>query len=125
MEQNVTLQGVEPEHQGAFDLTLTDAAVHMAQVMMQREQVANGVLRVGVSGGGCSGMQYKLNFDDKTQEDDVTLDCGGVRVVVDSYSRPYLNGMTIDYVHALHGAGFKFLNPNAERTCGCGTSFAV
>ena len=92
---------------------------------MQRRGLTDGGLRVTVSGGGCSGYQYSLAIDDKLGPDDIVLEQGGVRVFVDRGSTGFLNGVTIDYVNALHGAGFKFVNPNASRTCGCGTSFAV
>lgn len=82
-------------------------------------------LRVGVTGGGCSGMQYQLAFEEGPKPGDSILDIGGVPVFVDSESQQYLHGMTIDYVSGLHAAGFKFVNPNAARTCGCGTSFST
>lgn len=125
MEQTVTLAGAASSSDPApFSIHVTEAAVKMAKVMMQREGLTDAALRISVSGGGCSGMQYHLSFDSNENADDLVVD-HGVRVVVDAASRSYLNGMTLDYVNALHGAGFKFLNPNAERTCGCGTSFSV
>ena len=107
-------------------ITLTDAAVQMAKAAIQREGLsADHGLRVSVVGGGCSGFQYSLGFDNQARSDDTVTERDGLRVFVDATSAPYLKGMTIDYVHGLHGAGFKFLNPNATRTCGCGSSFSA
>ncbi len=106
-------------------LSLTEAAAEMARAAMQREGRADAALRIAVVGGGCSGFQYNLGFDDIARPDDVVLEQHGVRMLVDSASLQYLHGMTIDYVHGLHGAGFKFINPNASRTCGCGSSFSA
>jgi iron-sulfur cluster assembly accessory protein len=125
MEQEVHIHDVPPVAAEEFHLELTDLAAKTATAMMQRRGLAHGALRVTVSGGGCSGYQYSLSFDDQQNANDVVLDCGGVRVVVDRSSMALLNGVTIDYVNALHGAGFKFVNPNASRTCGCGSSFSV
>ena len=106
-------------------LSLTEAAAEMVKVAMQREGLVGHALRVSVVGGGCSGLQYSLNFDDSTHPDDAVVEQYGVRLVVDATSAPYLTGTTIDYVKGLHGAGFKFVNPKAARTCGCGSSFST
>ena len=82
-------------------------------------------LRVGVKGGGCSGMTYDVQFDDKSGEFDRVFDFDGVKVVCDSKSLIYLDGMTVDYSDELVGGGFRFVNPNATGSCGCGTSFSV
>jgi iron-sulfur cluster assembly accessory protein len=81
-------------------------------------------VRVGVVGGGCSGFQYQLAFEPEPATEDTVFEQDGVRIFIDPASQPHLQGITLDYVTGLHGAGFKFLNPNAERTCGCGASFA-
>jgi iron-sulfur cluster assembly accessory protein len=104
---------------------LTEAAAERAKAAMQREGRGGDALRVEVVGGGCSGFQYSLGFDSLQRPDDVVFEQHGVRMLIDSTSLPYLQGTVIDYVHALHGAGFKFINPNAERTCGCGSSFST
>jgi iron-sulfur cluster assembly accessory protein len=112
-----------PSHDGI--LLFTDKAVEMVQNAAARDGSAGFGLRVAVIGGGCSGMQYHLAFEVGPKPSDAVLDAGGVPVFIDADSQPHLRGMTIDYVTGLHGAGFKFLNPNAARTCGCGTSFAT
>ena len=80
-------------------------------------------LRVSVVGGGCSGFSYQLSFDDQTQDGDDVIDYEGVRVLVDATSAQYLVGTQIDFVSSLNGGGFKFSNPKATHTCGCGSSF--
>ncbi len=106
-------------------LQLTEAAAEMVKVAMRREGLSEHALRVSVVGGGCSGFQYNLNFDDAVRADDSVIEQFGVRLLVDETSAQYLQGTTIDYVKGLHGAGFKFLNPKASRTCGCGSSFSA
>ncbi len=106
-------------------LHITEAAAEMVKVAMRREGLTDHALRVSVVGGGCSGFQYNLNFDDAVRAEDTVVEQFGVRVVVDATSAQYLSGTTIDYVKGLHGAGFKFLNPKASRTCGCGSSFSA
>ena len=82
-------------------------------------------LRVGVKGGGCSGFSYTLGFDDQINEIDQVTECEGVRVVCDPKSFLYLSGTYVDFEDNLMGRGFKFVNPNANKTCGCGESFSV
>lgn len=120
-----TQQAEQGLDSGGQPVELTAKAVDMAKKALSKDGLEGFGLRVGVIGGGCSGMSYNLNFDDKIKPDDVVFEVGGLRVMVDEPSLQYLRGMTIDYVSGLHGAGFKFLNPNATRTCGCGSSFAV
>jgi len=123
MHETERAETAQPAAEHPVDLT--PKAVEMAKRALAKDGLDGWGLRVGVIGGGCSGMSYNLNFDDKTKADDVVFEVGGLRVMVDEGSLQYLRGMTIDYVTGLHGAGFKFLNPNATRTCGCGSSFAV
>lgn len=106
-------------------VTLTEKASEMIKVAMERDGARGCGLRVGVVGGGCSGFQYNLSFEEHAGPDDMVFEQGGVTVFVDQASQAHLQGMTLDYVTGLHGAGFKFLNPNATRTCGCGSSFAT
>lgn len=125
MEQQITLQGAAvPAPEGPLRITLTPQAAAKARALMARDPRPDVALRVGVEGGGCSGMQYTLTFDERRAED-VAVEQDGVTVLVDAKSAAYLDGLTLDYVDALHGAGFKFLNPNASRTCGCGSSFSA
>lgn len=86
--------------------------------------VGGAYLRVGVKGGGCSGMSYVLGFDDKT-DDDATYEVSGIPVIIKKAHTMYLMGMEIDYSDGLNARGFIFRNPNASSTCGCGSSFAV
>jgi iron-sulfur cluster assembly accessory protein len=107
------------------DVKLTPTAIEMVRKMRAKEGFgAEHGMRIGVVGGGCSGFQYSLNFDTQKEGDRVT-DFGGVLVLVDEISLPYIAGTTLDYVEGLHGAGFRFDNPRASRTCGCGSSFSA
>jgi len=83
------------------------------------------VLRVSVVGGGCSGFSYQLTFDERPQPEDQVVEYEGVRVVVDPTSAQYLVGTQVDFVSSLNGGGFKFSNPKATHTCGCGSSFSA
>jgi len=82
-------------------------------------------IRVGVKGGGCSGLSYQLDFDVESKDDDKVFEDNGVTIVVDKKSFLYLVGTTLDFSSGLNGKGFSFVNPNASRTCGCGESFAI
>ena len=82
-------------------------------------------VRVGVKSGGCSGLSYDLNFDNKTNEDDKIYEDNGVKIIVDKKSFLYLIGTTLEFSGGLNGKGFVFNNPNANRTCGCGESFSL
>ena len=107
------------------DVKLTPTAIEMVRKMYAKEGLGAGYgMRIGVVGGGCSGFQYSLKFDTKQEGDRVT-DFDGVLVLVDEISLPYIAGTTLDYVEGLHGAGFRFDNPRASRTCGCGSSFSA
>ncbi|EKQ69428.1 Iron-sulfur cluster assembly accessory protein [Leptolyngbyaceae cyanobacterium JSC-12] len=107
-------------------IQMTDAA--LKHVLMLREKQGTDLcLRVGVRGGGCSGMSYTMNFEDPTniQETDEVYDYEGFKVVCDPKSLLYLYGLVLDYSDALIGGGFQFTNPNANQTCGCGKSFSA
>ena len=106
-------------------ITLTDTAVREVKRLKDKEGQTNAVLRVGVAGGGCSGLQYAMNFDNVINENDQTFEFDGVKVVCDPKAYLYLHGITIDYTTDMLGGGFKFINPNAERSCGCGMSFTA
>jgi iron-sulfur cluster assembly accessory protein len=109
----------------ALDLKLTESAIQQIKKLLGRDERAGHGLRVGVADGGCSGFSYKLDFDKEHKPDDVILELAGVSIYVDRASAPYLAGTVIDFVSGLHGGGFKFINPNATATCGCGTSFSA
>ena len=106
-------------------LQLTDVAADKVREIRDAETIEpHYALRVKVMGGGCSGFQYDLYFDEHT-EGDYVFDCNGVTMVCDQMSFMYLMGTVIDYVEGLQGAGFKFNNPNTTGSCGCGSSFSV
>ncbi len=102
---------------------LTPKAVEAVKKAIEADGQGMNGLRVSVVGGGCSGYQYNLDFDNEERMGDVVLSYDGVSVFIDSVSAGYLKGTVIDYVSGLQGQGFKFNNPNAKRTCGCGHSF--
>jgi len=106
-------------------MNLTENAVKKLQEIVAEEGNPNNKLRVFVQGGGCSGMQYGFTFDEEQGEDDFDFDYSGIKVVVDSMSMQYLQGAVIDYKEDLMGAAFAIDNPNAQTTCGCGSSFSV
>ncbi len=108
-------------------ITLTDKAVKEIQRLQKDDaQSADAILRVQIVGGGCSGMSYKLGFDNAPPTgSDKVFERDGVKVVIDSKSYLYLAGTELDFSDGLNGKGFVFNNPNAKRTCGCGTSFSA
>ena len=106
-----------------FPIKLTAKAAEMVQKAMAEESLPGHGLRVGVLGGGCSGLQYQLDFSLDSSADDWTDEQHTVQVMIDPYSAAHLAGTTIDYVEGLQGSGFKFENPNVVRACGCGSSF--
>jgi iron-sulfur cluster assembly accessory protein len=105
-----------------LNVSLTQKAAEKVKLAMQKQQNPKSGLRLFVSGGGCSGFQYGLAFDDKNEGDHV-IDSHGVTVLVDEQSAQYLEGSEVDYVESVMGEGFKVNNPNATETCGCGHSF--
>ena len=106
-------------------IVLTENAVGEIKRLMEAQQLQSVGLRMGVRGGGCSGLSYTLNFEPEVREQDQAFEIEGIKVIVDSKSLLYLEGTTLDYVNGLNGSGFKFINPNAVRTCGCGGSFSA
>lgn len=107
-------------------ITITERAKNKALELMQKEnRPTNTFIRVSVEGGGCSGLTYKLSFDNQLKENDKVFENNGIKIVVDKKSFLYLVGTELDYTDGLNGKGFVFNNPNASRTCGCGESFAV
>ena len=107
-------------------ITLTPAAAQEAKRLMEKEQKPNLGLRVGIKGGGCSGMTYVLTIDEAAPKQyDTVFEQDGIKILIDAKSHLYLDGTTIDYKNSLMGGGFEFNNPLAKKTCGCGTSFTT
>jgi iron-sulfur cluster insertion protein len=106
-------------------LNLTRRAAEKVKEIQGAEGLAEQGLRVRVIGGGCAGFSYDLFFEDETTEMDETFTSHGISIYVDMMSVQYVEGTEIDYVEGLQGAGFKFVNPQAKQTCGCGSSFAT
>jgi len=109
----------------ALIISLTDAALKEVKRLINVQGIEEGGLRLGVKGGGCSGLSYTINFDDKIGQYDQIYEIDGVKVIVDAKSAIYLQGTQLDYQKDLMGGNFKFLNPNANKTCGCGESFSA
>ena len=106
-------------------ITVTNTAKKQAQRLMEDDGKAGFFIRVGVEGGGCSGLMYQLTFDNEEKAGDKAFEDNGIKVVVDKKSFLYLIGTTLDFSGGLNGKGFIFINPNAGRTCGCGESFSL
>ena len=107
-------------------ITITEKALEHIRAAVQKEGVAprQGGLRLGVQGGGCSGLSYNIRFDSQPRERDRVFEYGDVRVFIDPKSFVYLNGMTLEWEETLMHRGFVFQNPNAKKSCGCGSSFS-
>ena len=108
-------------------IELSERAVKRIQEILKEQNVPDGGLRVGVKGGGCSGLSYLIDLETQVRPGDKVFETGGVKVFVDTKSFLYLNGMTLDYKDegGLMGRGFSFINPNSAGQCGCGESFSV
>ena len=106
-------------------LTLTESAQNAVSRFIDGNETPVAGLRISVTSGGCSGLQYSMALEEASAKDDVVLECGPVQVFVDPLSAPYLNGVTVDFLDSMEGSGFKFVNPNAQNSCGCGSSFSA
>lgn len=106
-------------------IKVTSSAAQKVRSLLDRQGRPQGVLRVAVVGGGCSGLQYKMDLQDGPAPRDILVQSGGIQVVVDPKSALYVTGSELDYVDALQGAGFKVHNPNAASSCSCGESFSA
>ena len=104
---------------------VTASAAKKVGALLTRQGRPNGVLRVAVVGGGCSGLQYKMDLQDGPANRDILVESAGIKVVVDPKSALYVSGSELDYVEALQGGGFKVKNPNAASSCSCGESFSA
>ena len=110
---------------GERAIAITDSAARRIVALKAQEDAAGAFLRIAVSGGGCSGFQYGLSFDEQRNPDDFVFEKAGVAVVVDDVSLDLLNGAELDFVEDLMGASFQIKNPNAATSCGCGNSFSI
>ena len=117
--------GVQAPPRKAPPITLTATAIAKVKEIMGQQNPVPAGLRVGVVGGGCSGFNYSMSFENAAGLMDKSYDFDGLKVFVDATSVMYLQGAIVDYVETLEGAGFKFENPNVKSTCGCGSSFSV
>ena len=106
-------------------VTLSEAAIQEVKRLMNVQGITEGGLRLGVKGGGCSGLSYTINFDEKIGQYDSVYEVEGIKVIVDAKSAIYLQGTQLDYKKDLMGGQFQFVNPNANKTCGCGESFSA
>ena len=113
------------ETQTSHPVTLTENAVSEVRRIMSTNNIKGAGLRIGIVGGGCAGFTYTLNFDNEVKADDQTYEVDGLKVIIDTKSALYLEGTTIDYTTGLSGGGFKFSNPQAKGSCGCGSSFTA
>lgn len=110
----------------AFPINFSAKAVEMAQAALQETKGEDGeYLRVSIKGGGCAGFQYGLNFINDIDENDIIADHNSLKIVTDIFSAVQIGGATVDYLESTEGSGFKFENPGAKRTCGCGSSFSA
>ena len=108
------------------EISITDKAVNEIKKIMSENKISEDFgLRIGVKGGGCSGLTYSLGFDGENREGDTTIEQNGVKLFVDGKSLFYLSGTELDFSDGLNGKGFIFNNPNATKSCGCGESFSV
>ncbi len=116
----------EPAEGMQSDVTMSDkAADEIGKIKKENNIPENHFLRIGVKGGGCSGLSYMLAFEEEKRNGDILIEHKGVQVIVDERSLMYLQGTVLDYTDGLNGRGFVFNNPAATRTCGCGSSFGV
>jgi iron-sulfur cluster insertion protein len=115
----------EAQHNYAARVSITESCAERVHTLIQLEGKPNLMLRIGVSGGGCSGFQYGISLDDQIGDEDRIFEDMGVRVIIDQTSLDMLDGSTVDFVEDLVGSSFQIKNPNATSTCGCGSSFSV
>lgn len=106
-------------------ITLTETAIQAVGRFIGSSDKPTGGLRIEVTDGGCSGLSYGLRLEAENRAEDTVITCGDVKVFIDPASLPKLNGMTIDFLDSLEGSGFKFTNPNAVKSCACGSSFST
>jgi iron-sulfur cluster assembly protein len=122
-----TIRNAESSAPGQKGIQVTERALKRIRIAMAKENVSSseGGLRLGITGGGCSGLSYNIRFDSQPRERDRIYQFDDVRIFVDPKSFIYLNGMTLDYEETLMRQGFNFVNPNSTKSCGCGSSFSA
>jgi len=133
IDTSAILEGVEvasrsplgPKERTNSMITVTPTATSKVKEIMTSQNPVPTALRVAVVGGGCSGFSYHMAFENQVNETDNVYEFDGLKVLVDQMSEMYLEGVQVDYIETLEGAGFKFNNPNVKSTCGCGSSFSV
>ncbi|MEJ2621660.1 MAG: iron-sulfur cluster assembly accessory protein [Candidatus Thiodiazotropha sp.] len=106
-------------------LTLTENAQKAISRFIKGSETPVGGLRISVTGGGCSGLQYGMALEERANDDDAVLEIEELKIFIDPLSAPMLNGVTVDFLDSMEGSGFKFDNPNATNSCGCGNSFSA
>ena len=111
--------------QSQKEITITSQAAEKIHEFMGEEAEKPQYLRIYVQGGGCSGLSYGMGFEKEPEEDDLTIEENGVKVLVDSMSQDHLKGANVDYIESLMGSGFKINNPNVTKSCSCGSSFST
>lgn len=124
MESATNNSSIEFQATDENPIFLTPSAINAVKEAIKAEGEEGLSLRVSIVGGGCSGYQYNLDFEKESRIGDMSLSFDGINIIVDPVSAGYLKGTVIDYLSGLNGTGFKFSNPNAKRTCGCGSSFS-
>ncbi len=108
-----------------YMINLSDSAVEAVSRFISSAETPVAGLRISVAGGGCSGFQYSMSLEENPAMEDTVVNCGDVKVFIDPASAPYLENVSVDFINNLEGSGFKFHNPNAKASCGCGNSFTV
>ena len=122
MEQNIQNSTQKSSSQPV--VVLTDSAIEKVKSMMAKEGKEGYALRVGVVTGGCAGLSYEMKFQKNPYDNDAVSEQNGLRIIVNEESVPFLKGIQVDYIDTLKESGFKYRNPNASSSCGCGTSFS-
>jgi len=123
--QEVVVESPQPQTQSGKLITITAKAAEKINEFMGEEKDKPEFLRIYVQGGGCSGLSYGMGFEKAAEEDDLTIEENGVKVLVDSMSQDHLKGANVDYIESLMGSGFKINNPNVTKSCSCGSSFTT
>ena len=123
--QEVVVESPQPKTQSGKLITITAKAAEKINEFMAEEKEKPEFLRIYVQGGGCSGLSYGMGFEKAAEEDDLTIEENGVKVIVDSMRQEHLQGANVDYIESLMGSGFKINNPNVTKSCSCGSSFST